>query len=37
MPGKSRPVAALDQTISRADEAVYRAKFAGRNKVFIAE
>ncbi|MDB5554055.1 MAG: hypothetical protein JWL86_4039 [Rhizobium sp.] len=31
------PSEALDQTLSRADEAVYRAKFAGRNRVFIAD
>ena len=31
------PAEALDQTLSRADEAVYRAKFAGRNRVFVAE
>lgn len=31
------PAEALDQTLSRADEAVYRAKFAGRNKVSITE
>jgi hypothetical protein len=33
----NHPAEALDQTLSRAVEAVYRAKFAGRDKVFIAE